>query len=179
MRGRGPAGYGGDGNGRYLPLVTATLRALTVADIDTVEDLPAAGTQFHQQVEEFATSVDALEERVAALGDVGTEKTTKEQKYAVVLAFPQNKGGAAQPKVAVTAPAIKGCVGVSRRYAYDLIDAMAGDVDGVQLREATRVETATGVERKPKALLVDCEAVHTFGGSVNTFITGGGESRSR
>lgn len=158
---------------RDIPLLKATVRAITAADIDTIDDLSAAGTVFHHRVEQLADTVDELDQRVAVLGDVGTEKTTKEQKYAVILAFALNKGGATQTKVAVTAPEITGCVGVSRRYAYDLIDVMATEVDGVRLREATQVETGSGVKRKQKALLVDCEAIHTRGGGMNSLTTGG------
>lgn len=51
------------------------------------------------------------------------------------------KGGTMQSKVAVTVSEIKGCVGVSRWYAYDLIDAMTSEINGVRLREARQVET--------------------------------------
>ena len=158
---------------RDIPLLKASVRTITAADIDTIEELPDAGTMFHDHVTHLAERVDALDQRVATLRDVGTEKTTKEQKYATILAFAQNKGDATQSKVAITAPEIKGCVGVSRRYAYDLIDAMATEVDGVRLREAKQVETATGTKRKQKALLVDCEAIHRPDGAVNEFTTGG------
>ena len=163
---------------RDIPLLKATLRAMTAADIDTIEDLPDAGAAVQDRVAQLGGRVDALDQRVAALGDVGTEKTSKEQKYAAILAFAQNKGGTQQSKVAVTAPEIKGCVGVSRRYAYDLIGEMAREVAGVRLREAKQVETATGTKRKQKALLVDCEAVLTDGGGVNSFTTGGDESEA-
>jgi len=87
-----------------------------------------------------------------------------------VLAFAQNKAGESG-KVAVTPAEIRGCTGVSRRYAYDLVDAVAADVAGVQVRESKRVRTGNGTERKQKALLVDCERVHELDDAVNSFTT--------
>jgi len=72
----------------------------------------------------------------------------------------------------VTADEIQGCVGVSRRYAHDLIESAAEALDGVRVCEATDVRTSTGVEHTKKALLVDCEAVHTDRVGVNQFTTG-------
>ena len=75
--------------------------------------------------------------------------------------------------MAVSSAEIKGCIGVSRRYAYGLVEAMAEDLDGARIREAQQVETGSGVKRKSKALLVDCEMVQTSNGSVNEFTTVG------
>jgi hypothetical protein len=41
------------------------------------------------------------------------------------------------------------------------------------VRESTVVQTGTGSKRKPKALLVDCAAVHDGSDGVNQFTTGG------
>jgi hypothetical protein len=73
----------------------------------------------------------------------------------------------------VTADEIQGCVGISRRYAYDLIEEAAEMCAGVRLREAKDVQTSTGVEHKKKALLVDCEAVRVDGDGVKQFTTAG------
>jgi hypothetical protein len=121
------------------------------------------------------TASSRWKERVAALGDVGTDATSKEEKYAAVLAFAANKD-TSTGKVAVTPAEVRGCTGVSRRYAYDLTEAMGTDIDGVQVREARQVQTGSGVEQKRKALLVDCERVHATGGDVNQFTTGGESS---
>lgn len=73
----------------------------------------------------------------------------------------------------VTSEEIQGCAGVSRRYAYDLIDEAAETCAGVRIREATDVQTSTGVKHKKKALLIDCEVAHTNGDGVNQFTTEG------
>jgi hypothetical protein len=47
------------------------------------------------------------------------------------------------------------------------------------VREAKQVQTSSGTERKGKALLVDCEAVHDVSSAVKEFTTqdGGGAGR--
>lgn len=158
--------------GRDIPLVKAAVWALTDAEFETVDDLPAAGQDVRAELNDLAERVSTLEDRVAAIGDVGTEASTKEEKYAAVLAFAANKQGT-DGKVAVTPAEIRGCTGVSRRYAYDLVEAMADDIEGVRFREAKQVQTSSGVEQKSKALLVDCERVHRDRAGVNKFTTGG------
>ena len=113
-----------------------------------------------------------LEAQVAQLGEVGADRSTKAEKYTAVLRFAANKR-MANGKVAVSPVEIKGCTGVSRRYAYDLVEAMADDLDGVAVREAQEVETGSGTTQKPKALLVDCDAIQASGGAVNEVTTAG------
>jgi len=75
--------------------------------------------------------------------------------------------------VAVSPGEIRGCVDVSRRYTYDLIEEMGAEVPGVDVREARQVKTGSGTKRKGKALLVDYEAVHELGEGGKAFTTGG------
>ncbi|WP_255196515.1 hypothetical protein [Halorarius litoreus] len=145
---------------RDIPLLKGTVRAVVDAEIDEIGELPDAGRAFNGQVATHGERLDAVEKQLAALGDIGATKTTKEEKLAAICMFAQNKQGGQSSTVAVTASEIQGCVGVSRRYAYDLIDEAAVELEGVRVREATDVQTASGVEHKKKALLVDCEAVH-------------------
>ncbi len=156
-----------------IPLLKGTVRAITDADIDELRELPDAGRAFNGQVGTHDARLDTVEEQLAALGDINTTKTTKEQKLAAVLHFATNKRGTQSGTVAVTADEIQGCVGVSRRYAYDLIEEAAEVYAGVRVREARDVQTSTGVEHKKKAMLVDCEAVHGNGAGVNQFTTEG------
>jgi len=94
------------------------------------------------------------------------------EKLAAVLAFAMNKRNG-RSKVAVSPQEVRGCAGVSRRYAYELIDVMGEEVTGVTVRDPHRVETGSGTKQKGKALLVDCEAVHNSGEGVNQVTTGG------
>jgi hypothetical protein len=74
-------------------------------------------------------------------------------------------------KVALTPHEIKGCTGVSRRYAYELMDAIGEIVDGVRVREADPSSSKGGSARKGKALHVDCELLRNKGSNVSSFTT--------
>ncbi|MDZ7746857.1 MAG: hypothetical protein U5K28_10215 [Halobacteriales archaeon] len=155
---------------RDIPLLKGTVRAIVDADIDELGELPEAGRSFHRTVVTQAERLATVEEQVAAFGDVDAAKTTKAQKLAAICAFAQNKHNSQSSTVAVTAAEIRGCVGVSRRYAYELIDAAAAELAGARVRTAT--SGGTNEAAKKKALLVDCEAVHVDEGGVNRFTTG-------
>lgn len=71
-----------------------------------------------------------------------------------MLSFVANKHSS-NGKVAVSHTEIRGCTGVSRRYAYDLIESTGEDVEGVRVRDE-QVPTGSGGESKRKALFVDC-----------------------
>jgi hypothetical protein len=109
-------------------------------------------------------AVESLEARVDALGSVGGEVTSKEEKYAAVLEFALEKAEESET-VSIGPHDIRECTNVSRRYAYDMIDAMGTSLPGCEVRESDVVETITGTRRRSKALLVDCPVVRSHGGS--------------
>jgi hypothetical protein len=160
---------------RDIPLLKGTVRAAIDAEIDDIEDLPDAGHAFAERLADSEGRLAAVERRLAAFGDVDTTADTKAEKMAAVLAFALNKHND-RSKVAVSPHEVRGCAGVSRRYAYELINAMGDEVAGVTVREPQRVETGTGTKQKGKALLVNCEAVHSDPEGVNQFTTGGGRT---
>jgi tetrahydromethanopterin S-methyltransferase subunit G len=113
---------------RDIPLLKGTVRSIVDADIETIEELPPAGRAFGQRYVERGDRLAEVEARLEVLHS-HTDGSTKAEKFAAVLSFAQNKadkGG----KVAVTPAEIRGCTGVSRRYAYDLVEALATEVDG-------------------------------------------------
>ncbi|MEF8825338.1 MAG: hypothetical protein V5A27_03210 [Halapricum sp.] len=158
---------------RDLPLLKGTLRALAEEEVESLDELPDVGRALNDRLDAYDERLAAVEHRLAALGDVGTETSSKEEKIAAVLAFAMHKRNG-RSRVTVSPTEIKGCTGVSRRYAYDLLEAIAAEVDGVRLRESRQVETGSGTERQGKALLVDCERVHNDRAGVNQFTTGEG-----
>ena len=161
---------------RDIPVLKGSIRAMVDEPIDSVDAFPHAGRRFGEKVTQIEDRMNELEDRVARFGDLGNEPSSKEEKYAAVLRFAANKQ-TTNGKATVSPSEIKGCTGVSRRYAYDLVDAMAEDIEGVRVREAQEVETGSGVQRKAKALLVDCAVVQVSSGGVNKFTTaerGGG-----
>jgi hypothetical protein len=163
---------------RDIPLLKGTVRSLVDADIESLDELPDAGRTFRRCCADREERLQAVESHLEALGDAGAANSTKAEKYSAVLSFAHNKRNG-NAKVAVSPAEIKGCTGVTRRYAYDLLDEMAADVAGVQVREAHQVETGSGVKRKGKALLVDCEDIHADVVGVNQFTKGGDGSNGR
>ncbi|MFA1610782.1 hypothetical protein [Halobellus rubicundus] len=162
---------------RDIPLLKGTNRAIMAAEIETIDELPAAGRAFGQQLVERGERLSNVEAHIEVLNQ-SADPSTKAEKVATVLAFAANKAGD-DGKVAVTPAEIRGCTGVSRRYAYDLVEAIAADVAGVQLRESQQVTTWNGTKHKQKALLVDCEQVHGLEEAVNSFTTEEGGSEGR
>lgn len=65
-----------------LPLVIGAVRALVDEDISELDGLPAAARRSAQQRRALRADVDELSSRVAALGDIGSESTSKEEKFA-------------------------------------------------------------------------------------------------
>ncbi|WP_348611670.1 hypothetical protein [Halobaculum rarum] len=157
---------------RDLPLLKGTIRSLVATDVETIDEFPMVGAAFGERVTAHGNRLDQLEARVD-LVTRQSDTSTKAEKIAAVLTFAQNKADRTG-KVAVTPAEIRGCTGVSRRYAYDLVEAIAADVDGVRIRESRQVKTGSGTKRKQKALLVDCEAVHGLDDAVNSFTTANG-----
>lgn len=155
---------------RDIPVLKGSIRAMVDEPIESVDEFPQVGRRFGEEVTQLDARLCELEEQVARFGDLGSESSSKEEKYAAVLRFASNKR-TTNGKVALSPAEIKGCTGVSRRYAYDLVDAMAEDVEGVRVREAQEVDTGSGAQRKSKALLVDCAVVQVSGGGVNKFTT--------
>lgn len=156
---------------RDIPLLKGTIRALLGDEFDGIDALPDAGRSVRRQFNTQEERLSELEAQLDTLSNIGNESSTKAEKFVAVLNFALNKRSA-NDKVAITPNEIRGCTGVSRRYAYELIDAMANDLDGVTMREAQRVRTSNGTKRKGKALLVDCEVVHGTNRCVNQFTTG-------
>lgn len=146
------------GLSRY-PQLKGTVRAIGDAETNENGELTDAAQSFNREVATHTERLKAVERQLTALGDVGAAKTIKAQKLSAICLFVQNKRGC-QSTVAVTAEKIQGCVGVSRRYAYDLIEIAAEELDGGRVHEATDARTNTEVECKKKALLVNCEVVH-------------------
>jgi uncharacterized coiled-coil protein SlyX len=149
------------------------MRAMSRREIETVHEFPAAGRAVGARLAECEERLTAVERQLDALSETTGENSSQAEKVAAVLSFAVNKHSGTG-KVALSPHDVKGCTGVSRRYAYDLIDTIGERVEGAHVREATQVRTGSGTKRKHKALLVDCEALHTDDGAVKEFITDAG-----
>ena len=95
---------------RDIPVLKGTIRAMIDEPIDSVDEFPRAGRRFGDEVTAMDARIREVEERVARFGDLGSERSSKEEKYAAVLRFAANKR-TANGKGAVSPAEIKGCTG--------------------------------------------------------------------
>lgn len=149
--------------------------------LDTIEEL-------QDRIETLEAENEQLQERIEALGDIGTQKTSKEAKIASIITFAENSRKEDQNAVKVLPSDICGVANVSRRYAYELIDDMInGDgqngavgPDGYswahnpdEISQYGSMEIDSKEVRK--GVIIDFEGVHGESVSVNNFNT---ESRN-
>lgn len=161
-----------------MAFMKKALTELTDAELEGegVMELPDAGREMRDEFDDLASAVGSHGEQLDAVTDVSEKKTDKEQKVASIAAFASQKAGNPNATVLVKASELRGCTGVSRRYAYDLIDDIGGgdEFGWASVREAKTVKTGSGQEQKPKGLLVDCDKIRTSSqddGVVNKFTT--------
>ena len=161
----------------------AYLRQLAhrLADIGDEEDvdLREAVGRAVDRVEELEQRLDELEEMKEMLSDVGTKKTSKEEKVASIVTYASQKEGGMSGTV-VKPKEIAGIVGVSKRYAYDLIDDIVhGDGEHGSLTpdgydwalEASEI-SAVDKDTPDRGLAVDFERLQDDDESLNKFING-------
>lgn len=135
------------------------------------------------KIREQARRIDELERRITEhgqqldkLGDIGEEKTTKEQKIVAVLTFADNIRNPNEQKVVVKPKDIKGVAGCSRRYAYDLVEDMhesyAWATDNTKRKDRTTGLSGAESDSPPCGVLIDFDEVaHSEDGVVNKFTT--------
>ncbi|WP_255170122.1 hypothetical protein [Natrononativus amylolyticus] len=122
--------------------------------------------------DELRQRLTALEARVNV---VEGGKSTKDGKIRQIVAKAENLRKKDQGAVVLTARDIVGATGVSRRYAYDLIDDLPEKHHWVITRTEARDRQFGNVEidanKQTKAIVVDCEALHSDPEAVNKFTT--------
>lgn len=126
------------------------------------------------RVEDLEARLAEIETQLDAIQDLGQEKSSKEEKIAALVQYAQNKCMAPETdRVALTAREIRGVAGVSRRYAYDLIDDLPGDYVWAKDRRAVRQYGSLEIDKdgNTRALVVDLELLHSNPEAVNKFTT--------
>ena len=86
---------------RDIPLLKGTIRAMIDESINSVDAFPQAGRRFGEEVTVLEDRLAELESQMAQFGEIGTERSSKEEKYPAVLTFAANKR-TANGKVAVS-----------------------------------------------------------------------------
>lgn len=148
------------GTDRHIEMgpIETTFRALD--EIDALRERVAALEAENEQ----------LRERLDRLGDIGEEKTSKEQKIASIVTYADNvRKGEEKAAVTVLPKTITGVADVSRRYAYDLVDDMVREY--AWAHDPTDVETHLEQGGRQKGVLIDFEGVHGEPVPVNKFTT--------
>lgn len=132
---------------------------------DRLEDYEEENEQLRERVEALEARLEVVEEN----SDGGREAKVRE-----ICDFALN-ARSGQRGVAVTAKEIVGCTGVSRRYAYDLIDELPDEHHFLltlqQARDRQYGSAELDASSYNKALVVDCEALRSDPEAVNTFTT--------
>lgn len=144
------------------------------------ETLSEENEHLRDEIDGLRADLERHETQLDALGDIGAEKTSKEQKIAAIVAYAANARQPEQPAVTVLPKTITGVADVSRRYAYDLVDAMI-DGDGEDgavgpdgydwAHDPADVPRHLEQDAPQKGVLIDFEGVHGEAVAVNKFIT--------
>ena len=121
---------------------------------------------------ELRGRLDALEARIDVVED---GSSTKSGKIRQIVAGAENNRTGDQPAVVMDAAKIVTVTGVSRRYAYDLIDDLPEKHHWILTRSKARERQFGSVEiddgRQTKAIVIDFEALHSDLEAVNKFTT--------
>lgn len=163
-------------------LESAALRQLVwgLADGDA-EDYDTIVRGVHSALETVESMGDRLEQLEAAnerlrtrldkLGDIGEQKTSKEEKIATIVTYAHNQRREGQDAVTVLPKVINGLVDVSRRYAYDLVDGMIREYDWAH--DPANLDRYGSIQKKSprKGVCIDFAGVHGEAVSVNKFTT--------
>jgi regulator of replication initiation timing len=125
------------------------------------------------RLDELEGRVDELEAENERLRARLSESGGKEEKVAAIVRFALNKRGAADDAIKITPEEIKGATGVSRRYAYDLVDDLPDEFDWCLRPEEMQQYGAIELDlsSQAKCLGIDFAGVHSAGCPVNKFTT--------
>jgi cell division septum initiation protein DivIVA len=146
-----------------------------LADLDGGDAVTAPDRDEPGRVEQLEQRVAELEAEVDALRSVESEASSKEEKIAAIVATAENLADPGQRTVTVLVKDVRAATGVSRRYAYDLVDDMVEQYEWA----SAPPEAAYNEDSRQKGVRVDLEAVHAADGAVNKFTTGVGGEGSR
>lgn len=117
--------------------------------------------------------VDTLESEIDAIRDIGSERTSKEEKVAQVVTYALNESQTGTGRVKIKPSNVVGLTGVSTRYAYDLVDEIADTYDwALDPQEVSRRPDQDAPE---KGVLIDCELVQRDPEALNKFNNGSDE----
>lgn len=140
-------------------------------DVDAeTGSLGEAVTSAIERVETLEEENEQLRTRLDKLGDIGEQKTSKEQKIASIVTFADNQRGNDQDAIAVKPSTVKGLLDISERYSYTLVDDLIDEYDWAH--DPSEIQRYGSVERdaSDKSVVIDFEGVHGAAVPLNKFI---------
>lgn len=133
--------------------------------VDRVAELEDENAELRQRLETVEARLDVVES-----GDTG-----KEGKLRKIVTGAENVRISDQTAIVMDAAKIVTVTGVSRRYAYDLIEDLPDEYHWILSRKEARQQQYGSIEidadAQTKAIVVDFERLHTDPEAVNKFTT--------
>lgn len=128
-----------------------------IGDREVTEDAIEDGPDLWTQLDDLQSAVADHGDRLEAIANVGGERTSKDEKILSIAAFATKKADGPHAKILVTPDEICGCTGVSRRYAYELVDTIGDDesIEWASVRQPGDVPTGNGPAHKTKGLKIE------------------------
>lgn len=126
------------------------------------------------RLEQLEQQFSRIEAQLNAIQDLGREKSTKEEKVASLVRYAQNLSNDGTTGVQLLeARDIQGVAGVTRRYAYDLMDELPDQYDFFLDRDDLKQYGDVEIDKssKSRALAVDLDILHSDEEAVNKFTT--------
>lgn len=126
------------------------------------------------RIDDLEAQMNRIESQLEAIQDLGREKSTKEEKIARLVQYAQNLSNDGRSgRILLKAKDIKGTAGVSRRYAYDLMDELPEKYEWALNRSQLSQYGDLEIDKdgQDRALVIDLDALHTDDEAVNKFTT--------
>lgn len=153
-------------------------QAQVLVGAETVQDAdidPAGVTSHHEQLSTQAQRLDDVESEVDALDGVVTDGSGGKASKVHDIARLANNRRSNDAVVLMDVSDIVDATGVSRRYAYDLVDDLPDEYGWLHDRSDLKQygELELDKDKQVQALVVDFDGVHGPACPVNKFTTGG------
>lgn len=140
-----------------------------LAVVERIEDLEEENKELRGRLVE-------IENRIEVIQNLGSKKTTKEEKVAAIVQYAQNTVGeeATTGHVPLKPKTVKGVAGVTERYAYKLLDDLPDEydffLDKTEIRQYG--DSELDKDSQERALVVDLEVLHQDEHALNKFNNG-------
>lgn len=160
-----------------LAAVRTLIYTLASGDSDDYDNLVFAAREVADRIDELEAENANLRTRLDRLGDIGEQKTNKEQKIAAIVTYADNRRGNRDAQL-VKPGEIEGATGVGERYAYDLVDHMIhGDGENGTIgpdgydwaHDPSTLSRRVDQSAPDKGVVIDFEGVHGSACPLNEF----------